>query len=113
MVHICIVYVYVVVVFFSSVEQPDSCHGVVSCSVFTKSNNPQSTSIILSLNEPSPIRCATAFEFMLGDEVIETNATSATFQSYSFGVTYANQTVYPLDAEGRRGAVPCYYSISG
>ena len=98
---------------FFSVEQPDSCLGEVTCSAIAFPDSPESPIITVSLTKLSNIRCAVAYEFALGSEIITTNETVATFKNVSYGTPYKDQTIYTLDANRRQGELPCFYSITG
>ena len=79
-------------------------------------DNNQFSDINISLVSPEGQRCVEGHEFMLGGErkMVTGNPASAMFTvDKSLGMAYLNQKVYTIDAENRRGALPCLFNITG
>ena len=109
---VCMLLLRILLLAIFPVEQPGNCLGDVSCSVIP--TNEEFPLITVSVVNPlSDLICAKEYEFRLGDQVMQTNETSVTFTYTTLGMEYMNQPIYTLNDEGRKGAIPCTYSITG
>ena len=72
--------------------------------------------IVVSLDDPTEGMCVNGYLFELEQES-RTSDITETFALFPMrnisGSTHLNQAVYTLDAEGRRGEVPCLFNITG
>lgn len=97
---------------------PDSCHGDVFCEVSVHPDNSQLIIIDIFLNLLFGLRCSESYEFIFGgesaSETMNGDLVSASFAIVnSLSMSYINQEIYTLDAEGIRGIAPCFFSFTG
>ena len=98
----------------SRVERPESCQGVVSCSVVPDSVNASHTEISVSLSVPDDRLCVEGYQFVFDgvsvDVGLDSSSTNFTIDK-RIGLEYLNQEIFMLNAERRRGLHSYKFSL--
>ena len=97
-------------------DGPDNCQGTVTCSVTAYSDRSQHSILNITLNPQDGLRCIEGYEFVISGTPQHSSEFPA-FASFvidkALGKAYIDQPIYTIDGEGKRGEIPCLFSITG
>ena len=99
------------------IEEPEGCHGIVSCTVSSNPKNRTLSDITVTLNNnASDVMCVEGYLFMFGNEskyVAGVSSPSATFtiSSNEEGRIYNYYEIVTVDAENRTGNGSCRFAM--
>ena len=104
-------------IFPCKIEEPEGCHGTVSCAISSNPKNRTLSDITVTLNNTaSDVMCVEGYLFMFGNEskyVTGVSSPSATFtiSSSDEGRIYKYHEIITFDAENRAGNGSCRFAV--